>query len=98
MCCFKLAQELNIIFREHAEIGHVVFQVCDALNAKSEGIAGVDLAVDATGFENIGVYHTTAEYFHPSSVLAESAAFATADMTRDVHLCTGFGEGEIAWA
>ena len=92
----KLVQEACVVLREHTEVSNAIFEVCDALDAKTECVAGVNLAVDAASLEHIGVYHATAKNLNPACVLAETAALAAADVARDVHLGTWLGEGEVA--
>ncbi len=95
---FKLFEEAYIVLGEHAEVAHLVFQVGDTLHTQAEGITAVYLTVDAAELQHIGVYHAATEDLHPSGVLAETTAYTTADMTRDIHLGTGLCEGEVAGA
>ena len=82
--------------REHAQVAHLIFQVGDTLYAHTKGIAAIDGGVDATLFEHVGVNHTASQNLYPAGVLAEAAALAATDEARDVHLGTGFCEGEVA--
>ena len=41
------------------------------------------------------MYHAASQDFHPSSVLAESTAFSSTDVARDIHLRRRLGEREI---
>ena len=98
MCSLKLVEEAHIVLREHAQVFHHIFQVGDALDAKSKGITAVHLAVDAARLEHIGVNHAATQNLYPASVLAETAAFATAQHARDIHLGAGLGEWEVTGA
>ena len=93
----ELLQETNIVLGEHTQVGHVIFQVGDAFDAQTKGVTRINGAVYAAGFKHIGVYHATTKDFNPTRVFAKTTALATADVARDVHFCTWFGEGEIAW-
>ena len=90
-------QETHVVLGEHTQVGHVIFQVGDAFDAQAKGVARINGAVYAAGFKHIGVYHATTKDFNPTRVLAETTALAAADVARDVHFGTWFGEGEIAW-
>ena len=81
MSRFEFLKETHIVFGEHTQVLYLVFQVGDTLNSHAESKTGVLLAVDAACFEHIRVNHATSENFHPSCVLAEVAAFATAQVT-----------------
>ena len=96
VCCFELLEEARVVFREHTEVADTVLQVGDALDTHTEGVAAIDGAVDAAGFEHVRVNHSATEDFHPAGVLAEAAAFTAADVTADVHLGAGFCEREVA--
>ena len=94
----ELAQESRVVFREETKVVDTVLKVGDALHSHAEGVARVDFGVNAAGFEVVRIHHATAQDFHPSRVLAEGAALATADVARDVHLGAGLSEGEEAGA
>ena len=79
-CCNELVEESCVVLREHTEVGNAILQVGDALDAKTECIAGVNLAVDAASLKYVGVYHTATQDFNPSCVLAESATLAATDV------------------
>ena len=96
MCRCELFEEAGVVFGEHAQVAHTVFEVGDALYTHTECVAGVDLAVYAARLEDIGVDHATSQNLDPSCVLAEAASLAAADVATDVHLCTGLSEGEVA--
>lgn len=85
-CAFKLCEEPHVVLAEHAEVFHTIFEVGDALYAHAESIAGIDLRINATGFEHVGIYHAAAEDLHPTGAFAESTTFAAADMAADIHL------------
>jgi len=88
-------EESLVILGEEAQVVDTVFQVGDALHAHAEGIAGVDIRVDAAGSEVVRVDHAAAEDLYPSRVFAEVAALSAADVARDIHLSTRLGEGEV---
>ena len=96
MCALELVKEANVVLAEHAQVFHHVLQVGDAFNAKTEGVAAVHLAVDATGLKHGGIYHAATQDLDPASVFAETAALAATQHTSHVHLGTGLGEREIA--
>lgn len=73
-------QEAHVVLREQSKVGYLVFQVGDTLDAEAEGVAAVNLAVDAAKLKNVGVYHAAAQDFNPSGMFAEAAAFAAADV------------------
>ena len=91
----ELLKETHIVFGEHSEVLHLVFEVGDTLYAHTEGIACVDAAVNAVGLKHVGVHHSATEDFHPACLLAEGTTLAAADIAGDVHLGAGFGEGEV---
>ena len=91
----EFVKEPHIVFGEHAQVLHSVFQVGDAFYSHAERIAGVFFAVDSACVEHIGVDHTASEYFHPSGVLAESASLSAADMAGYVHFGRRLGEWEV---
>ena len=91
----ELFQETGVVFREHAQILHLVFQIGDTFDTHAESISCIDAAVYAVGFEYGRVYHAASENFHPSGVLAEGTALSTADVATDVHFGRRFREGEI---
>ena len=88
-------QETHVVFREQAEIGYLVFQVCNPFYSKTESVTAVNFAVYAAELKYIGVNHTATKYFHPSSMFTETTAFSATDMARDVHFGTWFGEREV---
>ena len=94
----ELLQETHVVLGEHAQVGHVIFQVGDAFDTQTKGVTRINGAVYAAGFKHIGVYHATTKDFNPTCMLAESTALAATDVARDVHFCAWFGEWEIAWA
>lgn len=98
VCRVELVQEAHIVLGEQTQVGHLVFQVGDALDAEAEGVTAVNLAVYAAKLKHVGVDHAAPEDFHPSRVFAETAAFASADVTRYVHFRARLGEWEVAWA
>ena len=92
----ELVQEADVVLAEHAQVLHHILQVGDALHAKAESVAAIDGAVDAAGLKHGGIHHTATQNLDPTRVLAETAALATAQHTRDVHLGTGLGKWEVA--
>ena len=92
----KFLQESSVVLREHSQVAHAILEIGDSLDTHTKGVSAIYLAVDAALLEDIGIDHTATEDLNPSGVLAESATLAAADMARDVHLGTRFGEGEIA--
>ena len=58
--------------------------------AETEGEAGIDLRIDAAGFENVGMHHSGAAELDPARAFARAAALAV-DLSRSV----AFEAGEI---
>ena len=52
----ELFQEAYVIFREKAEVFHLIFEVGDALDAHAKCIAFILGGVNAVSFEHVGVY------------------------------------------
>ena len=98
MSVLKFSQESHVVLAEHAQVFNHVLEVGDALNAHAKGVACVYLAVDAAKLKHVGVDHAAAQNLYPTGVLAETAALATAQHARYIHLGTGLGEREIAGA
>lgn len=92
----ELVEEAYIVLREHTQVGYTILQVSDTLDAKTESVAGVHLAIDAASLEHVRIYHTTTQNLYPASVLAETAALTATNVARDVHLCAWLCEGEVA--
>ena len=57
-CRFKFAEEAGIVLREETKVADAIFQVGDALHTHAEGIAGIDIAVNAACIEVVRIYHT----------------------------------------
>ena len=91
----KLAEEADIVLGEETKILHTVFEIGDTLHAHTEGIAGIDFAVNAACLEHVGIHHAATENLYPTGTLAERAAFAAAYITTDIHLGARLGEREI---
>ena len=96
VCGFEFLEEAGVVFREHTEVADTILQVGDTLDTHTEGVAAIDGAVDAAGFQYVRVNHTATENLYPAGVFAEAASFAAADVTADIHFGTGFCEGEVA--
>ncbi len=90
----ELLQEAGVVLEVEADVVGLVLEHGHALDAESEGEAGVLLAVDAAVLEHVGIDHAAAEDLDPAGVLAERAALAAADVARHVHLRRRLGEGE----
>lgn len=60
MRALELVEEAHIVLAEHAQVFHHIFQVGNALDAQTEGVAAVHCAVDAAGLEHVGVDHAAA--------------------------------------
>ena len=91
----KLLQETNIVFREETQVFYLILEVGDALNTHTQCISAVYFAVDATRIQYIWVDHTATQNLYPTGVFTETTAFATTEVTRDIHLGAGLGEGEV---
>ncbi len=57
-CRFKFAEEAGIVLREETKVADAIFQVGDALYTHAEGVAGIDIAVNAACIEVVRIYHT----------------------------------------
>ena len=57
-CRFKFAEEAGIVLREETKVADAIFQVGDALHTHAEGIAGIDIAVNAACIKVVRIYHT----------------------------------------
>ena len=77
---FEFAQEASIILREETQVADTILQVGDALYTHTEGITGIDIAVDAASLEVVRVYHTATQNLYPSCMLAEVTSLAAADV------------------
>ncbi len=76
----ELAQEAHIAFKQHAQVGHVVLQAGNALDAHAEGEAGVHLGVDARHAKDVRVHHAAAQDLDPTGALAHAALLAVVQM------------------
>ena len=56
----ELLEEAGVVLGEQAQVVDAVLQVGDALDAHAEGIARVNLGVDAALLEHVGVDHAAA--------------------------------------
>ena len=81
VCRHEVFEEASVVFREEAEVLHLILQVCNALYAHTEGITLILLAINAVCFEHIGVYHAATEDFYPTRVLTESTTRTATDVT-----------------
>ena len=54
----SLAEEAGIVLREETKVADAIFQVGDALYTHAEGIAGIDIAVNAACIKVVRIYHT----------------------------------------
>ncbi len=92
-----MLQKSYVVFGEHAQVFHAIFQVGDALHAHAECVTSVLFRIDAASLKHVGVDHAAAENFDPTRVFAEVATFAAAQVARNVHLGAWFGEWEVRW-
>ena len=81
-----MLDEAGIVFEVKTDVVGLVFEHGHALDAETEGEAGVLVAVDAAVFQHVGVHHAAAEDLHPAGMLAKGTAFAAADVAGYVHL------------
>ena len=91
----KLAQKPYIILIKQTDVIDLKLEHGNTFYAHAEGKAGVFFAVYLAIFQNFRVYHSAAEYLHPSALLAHRAAFASADETGYIYFGTGLGERKI---
>ena len=90
-----MAEETYIVLGEQTQVFDAVLEVCDALHTQTESVTAIDLAVDTATLQYVRINHTATEDLHPACAFAETATCAAADVTRDIHLGTGFGEREV---
>ena len=83
---FKLFQEPQIVLEEHSQIVDLVFQHRDTFNTHAESESGVLFRVDVAGLEDVRVADAAAQNLNPARMFAYVAAFAAADVARDIHL------------
>ena len=53
----ELVEEAHVVLWEHTQVGYTILQVGDALDAETESVAGVHLAVDAASLKHVRVDH-----------------------------------------
>ena len=92
---FEHFQESYVVFAEKTQVLDLILEVSDTLNAHSECVARVFLAVNTTELKHVGVYHTTTKNLYPACVLAKRTSLATAYVAADVHLGTWLSEREV---
>ena len=67
----EFLKETGVVFREHAQIFNLIFQIGDTLYPHAEGKTAVNRAVDTASVKDIWIDHSTAENFNPSGVFTE---------------------------
>lgn len=77
MSALEFVEEAHVILAEHAQVLDHIFQVGNAFHTQAEGIAAIDLAVNAAGLKHGRIHHTATQNLDPTRVLAETAALAT---------------------
>ena len=80
ICCLELTEETYVVLAEQSQVAYLVFQVGNTLDTHTEGIASIDLAVDAASLKHVRIYHTAAKNLYPASMLAEAASLTAADI------------------
>ena len=95
VCALKHFEEPDIIFAEQTQVLYLILEVCDALDSHAKCISRICLAVNATQFKHVGVYHSATKNFNPTGVLAERTSFSATDVATNVHFGTGLSEWEI---
>src|SRR5215470_4988738 len=88
-----MRQEADVALEELAEIRDAVFQHRDAIDAHAPGKALVDLGIEATQAQHVGVHHAAAENLQPVLALAK-ADLALVAAALDVDLERRLGERE----
>jgi len=91
----ELLEKAHVVLEVVAQVVDAPLEHRNALQAHSEGEAGVLLRIYAAGLENVGVHHTAAEDLKPACALADVAALAVADVAADVNLGGRLGEREV---
>ena len=79
VCCFEFFKESDVVLGEHTQVANAILQVCNSLNAHTEGIAAVNLRVNTALLQYVRIYHATAKNLYPACVLAESTTLTTTD-------------------
>lgn len=91
----KALKEAEVILAKETQIGNIVQKLCQTLHAQPEGEAGVFFWVYVASRKYLGVYHTAAEHFYPTSVLAYGAASSSAQAAADIHLSAHLCKGKV---
>ena len=78
VCCFKLFQETNIVFREESEVFYLIFQIGNALYAHAKCVTLVFLRIDAVSFKHIRMHHSASKNLKPSRTFAHAASLSFA--------------------
>ena len=94
----ELLEEAGVVLEIEADVVGLVLEHGHALDAETEGKAGIFLAVDAAVLQHVGIHHAAAEDLDPAGVLAQGAPFAAADVARHVHLRRRLREREVGGA
>ena len=62
----KLFEKAQVVLEEQANVGDTVLSHGEALDAETEGPAGVLFAVDADGVEDVGIDHAATTHLDPA--------------------------------
>ena len=98
ICCLELTEETYVVLAEQSQVAYLVFQVGNTLDTHTEGIASIDLAVDAASLKHVRINHAATQNLYPACMLAEAASLTTADVATDVHFSTWLGDGAVRGA
>src|SRR2546425_2326196 len=90
----ELPQQADVVLQEQAEVGDVVLEHRQTIQAGAEGEAGIALGVDAAVTKHLRMHHPGAQDLQPAP-LAAAATGTAADTARDGRPDAGFGEGEV---
>ena len=90
----ELVKKADIVFKVKPEVINAIFKHCGALYSHAECISRVFFKVNTACIENIRVNHSAAKKLKPARALTYIAAFSSADIAADIHLCRRLSEGE----
>src|SRR6202041_3257435 len=91
----KLLEELQVVFKETAQIIPAIAQHRQAVDSHAKGIALPAFAVDPRGLQNVRMNHPAPQYLQPPGLLAHAASLVVAENTLDIGFGRRFCERKI---
>src|SRR6266700_2871913 len=67
-----MVEPAHVALEQLPQIGHAVFQHCDAVDAHTPGKALIDVGIDAAGAQDIRMHHAAAKNLKPVLAFAEA--------------------------